>query len=335
MNNYGKTPERRQSTVSASIPNNLWLAVGDETGQFEKNTDTGFHGVALVLARAGDWPGIASEDLLGRSVQYRLNRPVQGLESHLTTLFPNEEQRRVEQRKHHVLTAFRYFERPAGPPPGIVKLDAESDDPVLKHLLASMRWLAGHPRLLSIGVYGRGSDLYNLHRSDDTMAALGNLYGLLLAMVYPFLGPSPRLRVLLSGRTETAESPGVARTAVSSTQERLPSGQTGGDRINIGFTQDSFWHHLESLKQDLNLPGGAEPRQRALAVHSHPTKFKRQLNQDGIADVDTDMMKNLADLACGMMATLDEGNRPRKIRLNLGKQPGPNMRFFAMREIAP
>jgi hypothetical protein len=246
------------------------------------------------------------------------------LEPCLSWLCQNEDQRRKEQGKHHVRPAFLYFDREPKLKPGTFTLDAEPEDPVLGHLLQSMRWLATHPRLLSVGVYGQGNDLYSLCRSDDPMAALGNLYGLLLALAYPFLGPRPALRVLLSGRTE----------ATGTADKRLPSSQTGGDRINIGFMQDNFWHSLEALKPDVEPPSGILPRQRALAAHSQPGEFERQLERENVAGLKTGMMKNLADLACGMMATLAPANRDRKIRFDLGRQPGPAMRFFTMEELA-
>ena len=201
--------------------------------------------------------------------------------------------------------------------------------------LESMGWLAHHPKLLSIGVYGPGVDLYQrLYRGDDAMAALGALYGHLLAAVYPFLGGNPCLRVLLSGRSEKSTTPGVARTGVQSAASgRLPSGQTGGDRINIGFTQDSFWQTVSALQPDICLPNGVSQRNQTLAVYSHPSKFEAQLRSEGTQLPDTQWLKNLADLACGMMAALSPDNRGKKIRFALGQRPGSNMRFFTIQDL--
>ena len=197
-----------------------------------------------------------------------------------------------------------------------------------------MRWLARHPKLLSIGIYGNGGELYQrLYRGDDPMAALGSLYGHLLAVAYPFLGNKPLLRLLLSGRSEIPGSSGVARAGVALPgSNRQPSHQTGGDRVNISFVQNSFWESLSTLQNDIDLPNGALPRQQALAAHSFHKQFKDQLGQEGINSPDTDMMKNLADLACGMMASLDPKSRDKKVCFNFGQQPGPNMRFFSIKD---
>ena len=334
MNNFKKNQPKQHATPNLSS-NNVLLAAGDETGPFEKNTDTDFHGVALVLARAEDWLDIASEKIGGETVRDRFTRPVQGLVQHLAEVYQRDSQRREKEvNKHHVLTAFDYFNWQKQLPGGLFDLAATSDDPVLLNLLESMRWLARHPKLLSIGIYGNGGELYQrLYRGDDPMAALGSLYGRLLAVAYPFLGNKPHLRLLLSGRSEIPGSFGVARAGVALPgSNRQPSHQTGGDRVNISFVQNSFWESLSTLQNDIDLPNGALPRQQALAAHSFPKQFKDQLGQEGINSPDTDMMKNLADLACGMMASLDPKSRDKKVCFNFGQQPGPNMRFFSIKD---
>jgi hypothetical protein len=336
-NTMNRTEMRRTTGISSnpSPLGNLWLAVGDETGQFEKNSDSSNHGVALVLAKAVDWAGIANEQIDGYSVQYRFSRPVEGLAPHLISLFPAADKLRKEESRHHVMAAFRYFESQKHLVGGTFGLSDAPDDPVLRSLLVSMRWLAGHDKLLGVGVYGPGLDLYQrLYQGDDPMAALGALYGHLLAAVFPFLGRSPRLRVLLSGRTENAATAGVERVKQQSSRaERLPSHQTGGDRINIAFTEDSFWQVLSGLEKDADIPQGVKNRREALAIHANSAAFKPQLAGQGINLPDVELMKNLADLACGMMATLAPESQGKKFRFALGKQPGPNVRFFSIREL--
>ena len=334
MNYFEKRrPEKQANHKPAS--SNVWLVAGDETGRFEKNTDTGFHGVALVLARTGDWHGIVNEELAGQKVQDRFKRPVEGLAEHLGALYPDAARREKECQKHHVLAAFDYFRWKTELTGGSFDLESTPSDPVLRHLLESMRWLAGHPRLLCVGVYGNGGDLYKrLYRGDDSMAALGALYGRLLAAIYPFLGNKPCVRLLSGGRSETPDSPGVSRVGVALPGSiRQPSRQTGGDRVNISFLQDSFWESMSALQEDTGLPDGVLQRQQTLSVHSVPREFNDQLRHEALNAPDTEIMKNLADLACGMMASLEDNVRDKKIRFNLGRQPGKNMRFFNIQDI--
>lgn len=134
---------------------NIWVAIGDETGPFEDPHSTAFHGAGLLLARPQDLADALNENIAGKTVRHRMGRAIEGLEGRLQALGNDK---RNELDRHHVREAWPYFiERRLA---GRYRLDDAPEDAVLRHLLAAFRWLAGHPRLISIGIYGSGRELF-------------------------------------------------------------------------------------------------------------------------------------------------------------------------------
>jgi len=80
------------------IDSPVWLAVGDETGQWDRILPSEVLGVAVVMARLEDWHEALNETIGGRSVAKRMRRPLQAL--------PADAPHRSEQ--HHVLDVIRY-----------------------------------------------------------------------------------------------------------------------------------------------------------------------------------------------------------------------------------
>ena len=76
-----------------------WLAVGDETGNWDELNNPGaFLGVALVVARIEDWQAALADVVDGQSIQDRLKAPPRSL--------PREYQKSTS---HHLLDTFNYW----------------------------------------------------------------------------------------------------------------------------------------------------------------------------------------------------------------------------------
>ena len=181
-------PSKSPTTSGA----NLWLAIGDETGSFEHPQLSTLHGAGLILARPAALAAALNENLNGRSIRQRMDSPIEGLENWLREQGAKKED---EPHRHHVREAWLYLiERRIK---GQYPLDATHSDPVLNNLLAAFRWLAGHPDIISLGIYGTTKEVMtDFWKGSDSMAVLGAIYGRSLALIKPFLGPSPRIRVL-------------------------------------------------------------------------------------------------------------------------------------------
>jgi hypothetical protein len=164
---------------------NLWLAIGDETGRFEDPQSSGLHGVGLILARPAALIAALNENLAGKTIRSRMDSPVEGLKD---WLLAQGAAKADELRKHHVREAWLYLQD-GKRIKGELALDAIHNDPVLTHLLAVFRWLAGHSGIVSLGIHGSGREVMtDFSMGSDPMAAIGALYGRILALVKPFLG---------------------------------------------------------------------------------------------------------------------------------------------------
>ena len=168
----------------------IWLAVGDETGDWDRIDNPGaFVGVALVLGRIEDWQAALGESVAGQAVSERLGRPPQHLPPGAS-----------ESRQHHLRDILKYWRSRIT---GEWSLDEPGPDPLRQEVFTTLRWLAEHPRLVTLGLWAKGPDKQRiLFRSGDPAVALGRAYGLLVAYALPFLGPQDELLVQPGLRSE-------------------------------------------------------------------------------------------------------------------------------------
>lgn len=170
----------------------IWLAVGDETGDWDRIDHPGaFVGVGLLLGQIEDWQAALGESVAGRAASERLGSPPQHLPSAAST-----------SRQHHLLDILKYWRRRMT---GEWSLDEPSPDPLRQEVFATLRWLAEHPRLVTLGLWAKRSDDRRiLFRSGDPAMALGRAYGLLVAWALPFLEPQDELLMQPGLRSEEA-----------------------------------------------------------------------------------------------------------------------------------
>lgn len=177
-----------------------WLAVGDETGYWDSagaaHGDGGrLLGAALVLAPWPVWRSLGRERIDDRSLRERMGAPLQGLPSRYLS---------QGETGHHVMPALKYL-RERGLH-GAWSLATPADDPVVLELSAHLRWLAFHRHVAVLGAYGPLDVVRELHQGRDPAQALGNVYGLLTALILPFLDPGDELLVNPGPRSEPPDS---------------------------------------------------------------------------------------------------------------------------------
>lgn len=124
-----------------------WLAVGDETGNWDSLDCVGpadnrkVVGACLTLAPLKTWADIENERIGTRSAADRLASPLAALPE----TYP-------KKNFHHVADASNYLKFH-----GINSqwsLKEQPSDPVQRGLVESFKWLAGHTRLITVGCWG-------------------------------------------------------------------------------------------------------------------------------------------------------------------------------------
>jgi|GEM_PF-6183268 len=317
---------------------NLWLAIGDETGRFEDPQSSGLHGVGLILARPAALIAALNENLAGKTIRSRMDSPVEGLKD---WLLAQGAAKADELRKHHVREAWLYLQD-GKRITGELALDATHSDPVLTHLLAVFRWLAGHSGIVSLGIHGSGREVMtDFSMGSDPMAAIGALYGRILALVKPFLGSSPRIRVLPGRRSEKINAASILRAGQNvpgpSLGGRQTSSKTGGNRALLETMERKFWETLAITAGRWPLPFSASARQIAFAGYMDGAALVTALEREdtqaaNLIRGDESRLNNLADLACSLMAASCD-SAERDLRIRFPDPVGPNVRFFSAREV--
>lgn len=223
-----------------------WLAVGDETGNWDEMHNPGaFLGVALVMGQIEDWRAALAETLEGQRIQERLQAPPRHLPS--------------DYRKpggHHLRDTFNCWK--AQKLEGAWSLADPGDDPLRQEVFATLRWLAEHPRLVTLGLWLKGAGMRReLFYSGDPAVALGRAYGLLAAVALPFLDPADRLLVHPGLRSEGAYSLAQQRAAVAKDQKNADSRPPGDTRSTLSVLVEEGQRHRDAWR------GGAIARLEA------------------------------------------------------------------------
>lgn len=317
---------------------NLWLAIGDETGAFKDPQSSSLHGVGLILARPATLVAALNEKLDGRTIRSRMDAPVAGLEPWLR----KDPGKAEELGRHHVREAWRYLDEEKKLK-GEYPLDATHCDPVLANLLAAFGWLAGHPGIVSLGIHGSGKEVMgDFAAGSDRMAVLGTLYGQVLALIRPFLGASPRIRMLPGRRSEEIDDASIRRAgqhvpAPSTGTTRQTTSKTGGNRALLDAMERQFWQTLAGMGKQWPVPASASARQIAFAGYMNRDALVTALEREdkqaaSLVRGEESRLYNLADLACSLMAASCDF-RARDLRIRFPDPVGANVRFFSASEV--
>ena len=257
-----------------------WLAVGDETGNWDELNNPGaFLGAALVIGRIEDWQAALNEEIDGQPIRQRL----QGLPRHLPPAYH-------QSRLHHLLDTFKCWETQKLA--GEWSLDAPGDDPLRREVFTTLRWLAEHPRLITVGLWFKGAALQReLFRSGDPAVALGRVYGLLAALVLPFLNSSDRLLVNPGLRTEKPNTPAKQRATVVKDQQDPDSRTYGDTRSMISVLIDEGNTHRDACR-------GSRIAGLEAGTLVHLRNGSPPLKKAGLPN---DILNAIADLGAGLL----------------------------------
>lgn len=325
----------RHSGAASKV--NLWLAIGDETGDFEDPQSPTLHGSGLILACPATLVAALNESLDGKTIRSRMDAPVEGLRSWLLAKGPEKAE---ELKRHHVREAWLYLreKRVTGEYP----LDATPADEVLRNLLAAFRWLAGHPGIVSLGIHGSGREVMSdFATGGDSMAVLGTLYGRMLALIKPFLGASPRIRMLAGRRSEKPDSDSIRRAGqdvpAPAFGKRQTTSKTGGNRALLDAMERQFWQTLASMGDQWPVPPSASARQILFAGYMSREALVTALEREdqqaaNLVRGEENRLNSLADLACSLMAASCD-SRVRDLRIRFPDPIGANVRFFSASEV--
>lgn len=318
---------------------NLWLAIGDETGDFADPQSPTLHGAGLILARPATLVAALNESLDGKKIRSRMDAPVEGLRNWLVAKGPEKAQ---ELKRHHVREAWLYLREKRVT--GEYALDAMPSDEVLRNLLAAFRWLAGHSGIVSLGIHGSGREVMgNFATGSDRMAVIGTLYGRMLALVKPFLGASPRIRMLPGRRSEEISDAAIRRAGqyvpASAFGERQTTSKTGGNRVLLDAMEREFWQTLDRMSGQWPMPASISAREVLFAGCMNRDALVMALEREdqqaaSLVRGEESRLNNLADLACSLMAASCDF-RARDLRIRFPDPVGANVRFFSASEVMP
>lgn len=211
-----------------------WLAVGDETGNWDDlDHPHAFLGVTLVMGRIEDWNEALTEALDHQTITERLQSPPQYLTQDR------------QAKKHHLMDVFRCWQHQNLS--GEWSLDAPGADPLRQEIFATLRWLAEHPRLVTLGLWLEHADIWrNLFRSGDPAVALGRAYGLLVGQILPFLNPEDRLLVHPGLRSEPAHLLAEERVSTGKFQANAETRQPGHSRGTVSVLIEEGQGHRDA-----------------------------------------------------------------------------------------
>lgn len=254
-----------------------WLAIGDETGNWDQ--PGAFLGVALVMGRIEDWRKALEARLDGHWLKDRLQTPP----CHLPSAYR-------KAPHHHLIDVFNYW---SSQPSGEWALDAPGDDPLRQEVFSTLRWLAEHPRLITLGLWGPGAAMRAaLFGSEDSAIALGRAYGLLTALALPFLHPQEdRLLIHPGLRSESRDSRAQQRATLNNSRESQELRQFGYVRGTLSILREETQRHGQMWR------GGAVARFDVgtldyLRDHSSALKTAR---------LDNRLLNVVADLGAGLL----------------------------------
>lgn len=327
-----KSAGRSTSVVQGGTdPARVWLAVGDETGDFDNTEDRKPRGVAIVVARIPDWLAVlrGRPDGWKKTVRAIFSEPLDGIREALPVIYEDEGRREREGRTFHVRPALDYLES-SNIRESFDPFVYQGEDRILTALMKAFRWLAVHPRLITLGVMTTGTEFHDRFPGQpDSAQVLGTLYGHLCATVLPFLN-GDRLVLAAARRSEVAASGNSRQGEGGSKAARVPGSKTGLDRTLCAAASRTAWDKLGQARGLFEVPRGSRRQRERFSAHVGVKAALGRLplvggerNYLGGSAV---FLENIADLACALTRF---GNKSEHFgfRLNLSRTPGSWRRF--------
>lgn len=245
---YAPHSKKKRHPLPSVTASSLWLAAGDEVGNWDLGRDGGFRdetvGVVWVLGSADAWIDALQSDLGGMPALDVFSRPF-AVSAGGALDSPKD--------KYHVSDVWNYCRNKdiTGP------MDPTRDhsDPVLDLLLKHLRWLAQDSGLATLAVTGSTDDARQagLHQTRDSLRSRAAALAVLFDVARPFLPNDALCCCLVEGRTEAMSDTGGAARSLNA--------KSFGKRLEEPFRD--FLGFLEE-RQDASVlrwkdlfPGGA------------------------------------------------------------------------------
>lgn len=297
--NAPKTVRPGKRTAPAG---DLWIAVGDETGKWDLKGSAGFLGLSVVLGRFSDWWRTREEPdpFTGRPLGKCLAEPLQQLP-----------QGASNSRHHHVLDALDTKNVSKARLPG-GQLSEPGGSRLQQELFGRLRWLAEHPRLATLGIYGRGWDFFP-EDTADVAHVLGWSYGVLTLAIAPFLKPEDRLYVVLAERSEQGNLLERQRTEPKSAEPS--SGEEPRKQAPLRVSHIGWRDVLERSFNELESLGGTALDQIEAGRLDYLRQWAKHQSLEGstrLPDYRT-WLNPVADLGAALMALAHNEREQRQI----------------------
>lgn len=317
--------------------NNIWIAVGDETGKFNENSPDAknFHGAAMILARQKDLQEALQEQLLGKTISERLSNRIEGLDKNNT--------------QHHVKDVWEYLKKHNIT--GKYDLDNISNSPEFTPLYTlgeTFKWLIQQKNLISIGIYSKKAAdiMQNFTNSNDAAYILGSLYGKMLGLIAPFLGDNATIIAFPGWRREDINSPSIINSGqeidakyirISESGEQRAGGNvTGGTRVSENGLKTAFDDTIKEFnKLNVKTKCNTEVLVRRISkkknkkIEESDKKLKSTVNF--VCLNYGDQLEALADLVCSLM--LCAHNDKANTTIKIPKPIGNNIHFWNINDI--
>ena len=301
---HNRTKAQSKASTKKSVielpnnPNNIWLAIGDETGNWDYETSTRNKlGLSIVFARLSDWQPVFSEMLKGRSIQAIMSSPLQQLPE-----FANK------SNFHHSIDA--------------MKLGKPSPE-LYQELNGNLNWLANHTHLSTMGLYTKNASQIwdHLDSSKDASSALGQCYGLLMASIMPFIEPSDCLLLGFDRRSES-ENNLAAQRAGQQLKTNINGRVLMDERTFHASLRNQFSQSLEKWKDKSFI-------NRFDALSSQQLFKTYQLEKYGLPTAHDKAWPGLSDLGATILNQLHLGDSTFITQYEISD----NVYFFNLKEV--
>jgi hypothetical protein len=288
----------------------LWLAVGDETGDWDNDSQSedNFLGVALVIATVKDWQKALNEKIDNQKISERM-------------------------KKHHVMEVMVKL------PTGDCSLDKPNKNkPVQIKTFKNLRWLAEHNSLITIGAYAKRELIWNqIHLGRSHAQALGQAYGLLLSLIIPFLNNNDELffipslfssdpKSLPNKQAEIIEEQNTQNSVGTQLKQEKSQRPHGHIETTIVSALHETRKNVENWQGlSINLDGGTF----SYFQNKHPNAPDQILKQKA----KNNPMYNIADMGAALMTLSKNTEKP--THLVDPNKTWKNVNFFKFEELLP
>ncbi len=343
---------------TTNTTDNIWIAVGDETGAFDekKSNMKSFHGAAMILAKQNAFQDAFQQILHGKTIQQILSNSIEGLSNNKNskkTLNSLADLGVISKNKnqHHVLDVWNYLKnKKIFGEFHINNIPKDANFAPLYNLCETLKWLIQQKEIISVGIYAHKAKdiMQNFTNNKDAAYILGALYGKMLGLVAPFLGDNVTIIAFPGLRSENIYSQSIKNSGqtieekyikVTETGELRAGGNiTGGNRAMENGINYSFNDTIDIFNK-LNTKTKCDAKilvRRLFNDRSNVSESTNLLTNavNFACKSNGSILAALADLSCALMRFANEKVNPMNSATIKIPQPiGNNIHFWNINDI--